>query len=115
MRYFFPAILLVINIGSGIAQNTGGKPGLTGPGDYLVKQYNSESGLPQNSAKDLLLDQKKFLWIATEDGLVRFDGQRFRVYNTANTPILKSNRFSVISETPQHEVLLGSSYDRNEI
>ncbi len=104
-----------MSFGLGSAQTESDKPGWNTAGEYVIKHYNSENGLPQNSAKDLLLDRKKFLWIATEDGLVRFDGQRFRVYNTNNSPLLKSNRFSIITENQQHEVLLGSSYDRNEI
>ena len=117
MKYSFWTFLFIMNFGRVSAQNESDKPGwdADATGDYVVKHYNSENGLPQNSAKDLLLDRKKFLWIATEDGLVRFDGQRFKVYNTSNTPILKSNRFSIITEGTQHEVLLGSSYDRNEI
>jgi len=115
MRQLFWFFLFVISFGRGHAQTMGPRANWTDTGDYIVKQYNSENGLPQNSARDLLLDHKKFLWIATEDGLVRFDGQRFKIFNMSNTPILKWNRFSIISETPRHDILLGSSFDRNEI
>ena len=83
--------------------------------NYIVNQYNSENGLPQNSAKDLLLDKNGFLWITTEDGLVRFDGRRFRVYNMSNTSFLRTNRFSIISETPRREVLFTSGFDPSVI
>lgn len=82
---------------------------------YDVRQYNSENGLPQNSATGLLLDKNNFLWITTQNGLVRFDGRRFRLYDRSNTPAIKSNRFSVIGESSQREVLLGSSFDPAEI
>jgi hypothetical protein len=68
---------LMLTGSSGIAQTNGDHPMFSNPDDYIVKQYNSESGLPQNSAKDLLLDRNDFLWITTENGLVRFDGQQF--------------------------------------
>jgi signal transduction histidine kinase len=90
-----------------------------GPGDhsspgashYVVKQYNSEDGLPQNSAKDLLLDPNHFLWISTESGLVRFDGQRFRIYNSTTIPGLRSDRFDVLSLTSNKEILLTTGFD----
>lgn len=81
---------------------------------YDIKQYNSENGLPQNSASDLFLDQNHFCWIATQNGMVRFDGQRFRIYNSTNTPALKVNRFSVISATGR-QLLFSSSFDAPEI
>ena len=115
MRYFFWTLFFILIFCRGGAQNETGKAAWDSSGDYVIRHYNSENGLPQNSAKDLLLDQKKFLWIATEDGLVRFDGQRFRVFNTSNTPLLKSNRFAILSQTPDHDLLIGSSYDRKEI
>jgi signal transduction histidine kinase/ligand-binding sensor domain-containing protein len=32
-----------------------------------------------------------YIWLATEGGLVRFDGLKFRIYDTQNTPVLRSN------------------------
>ena len=49
---------------------------------HSLKNYNSETGLPQNSIKAIVKDQSGFFWLATEDGLVRFDGRKFRVVNT---------------------------------
>ena len=96
---------------SGVAQTNGDHPMFLGVDDYIVKQYNSENGLPQNSAKDLLLDRNDFLWITTENGLVRFDGQQFLLYNASNTPFLQTNRFGTISETSQREVLFLSGFN----
>jgi hypothetical protein len=103
-----------------LVQNTAfGQPGSDAPlptGEtYLVRQYNSENGLPQNSVKDLLLDRNNFLWISTENGLVRFDGQRFRTYTTANVPGLKSNRFDVLSWTPGQDIRTTTSFDASQI
>src|ERR1700754_827879 len=112
-------LFLICLFGTGIewaeAQIGGGD---LSPGDrnnYDIKQYNSENGLPQNSATGLLLDKNNFLWITTQNGLVRFDGRRFRIYDKSNTPVIRSNRFSVIAESWQKEVLLGSSFDPAEI
>lgn len=66
--------------------------------DFLIKQWTVEDGLPVNHINDLLQRRDGYLWMATFDGLVRFDGQRFTVFNTANSPGLTSNRFTQLYE-----------------
>lgn len=65
--------------------------GQTAP-DYSIVNYNSDNGLPQNSINDMAFDRNGFLWLATEMGMIRFDGQHFREYNMANSPALYQNR-----------------------
>jgi ligand-binding sensor domain-containing protein len=62
------------------------------PVRYVQTTWTVEDGLPVNSINALLQTQDGYLWAATFDGLVRFDGVRFRVYNTANSAGLLSNR-----------------------
>lgn len=52
--------------------------GVTG---YSVTRYTDENGLPQNSVSSITCDSNGFLWLATEDGLVRFDGQSFFIFS----------------------------------
>jgi signal transduction histidine kinase len=80
-----------------------------------VAQYSSDNGLPQNTVNDLLMDNNHFLWIATHKGLVRWDGQRFKVYNTSNTPAIKSNRFPLISETIRGKIYFPTDFDDSSI
>lgn len=51
-------------------------------GNYWLRDFTDENGLPQNSVKDMILDRSGFLWITTENGVVRFDGRNFQVYNS---------------------------------
>ncbi|UFH56372.1 two-component regulator propeller domain-containing protein [Spirosoma sp. KNUC1025] len=37
-------------------------------------------GLPQAFVPDILQDKQGFIWVATRDGLCRYDGQRFKVF-----------------------------------
>ena len=39
-----------------------------------------EQGLSQSTVMDVLQDRRGYIWLATEDGLNRFDGASFRVY-----------------------------------
>ncbi|MEO8453079.1 MAG: two-component regulator propeller domain-containing protein [Gemmatimonadota bacterium] len=45
-------------------------------------RYALEDGLSQSGVNDVAQDRQGFLWIATEEGLNRFDGYHFRVYQT---------------------------------
>ncbi len=62
------------------------------PVQYVQTTWTVEHGLPVNSINALLQTRDGYLWAATFDGLVRFDGVRFRVYNTGNSAGLPSNR-----------------------
>ncbi|KAA0989095.1 ligand-binding sensor domain-containing protein [Dyadobacter aurulentus] len=44
---------------------------------FVVKQYTDEDGLPQNSIKGISSDRNGFIWVATEEGISRYDGRRF--------------------------------------
>ncbi|MBJ2176323.1 helix-turn-helix domain-containing protein [Aureibaculum sp. A20] len=46
-----------------------------------IKYYTLEDGLSQVSSNDLILDKNGFVWIATQDGLNRFDGNKFEHFN----------------------------------
>ena len=45
--------------------------------------YTTKDGLPSNSIYRTVLDKHGFLWIATENGLTKFDGKNFKSYTTA--------------------------------
>lgn len=47
------------------------------PGAWMSQHYTTRNGLPQNSVIALAMDSVGFLWITTEGGLVRCDGERF--------------------------------------
>jgi diguanylate cyclase (GGDEF)-like protein len=48
-------------------------------------------GLPQISVKAMVQDKSGLMWIGTENGLARFDGRHFEIFNTINAPNLPSN------------------------
>ena len=50
-----------------------------------VRTWSTEQGLPVNSVVDILQDRDGFMWFATEQGLVRFDGVAFEVFDRAST------------------------------
>ncbi|MCG9881096.1 MAG: HAMP domain-containing histidine kinase [Bacteroidia bacterium] len=50
---------------------------------------------------DIYFDHSGFLWFSTEDGIIRYDGKKTRIFNSLNTPIIKSDRFRWI--LPNHQ------------
>lgn len=51
-----------------------------------------DNSLPQNSVKSIIKDKNGFIWMTTENGLVRYDGNRFIFFNSENTLGIESNR-----------------------
>ena len=52
------------------------------PSEFRIQKFNTESGLPSNGIKGLQWDEETgFLWIATEAGIVRYNGMEFKIFN----------------------------------
>jgi signal transduction histidine kinase len=69
------------------------RPALTQPtlaNGYAVQHFTDENGLPQNSVNDLLFDGDGYLWLASQVGLIRFDGNSFRLFYPDDKPVLES-------------------------
>src|SRR5215813_6325832 len=71
---------------------------------YRFDHWTADNGLPQNSVRDIVQTQDGYLWFTTFDGLVRFDGVRFTVFNKSNSPGLPSNRFVNLFEDRQGDL-----------
>jgi ligand-binding sensor domain-containing protein len=72
------------------------------------EHWGVEDGLPVDAVNDLAFDPTGYLWIATFDGLVRFDGARFVVFGAEDTPGLPSNRLVTVRTTPDGRILFGT-------
>ncbi len=48
--------------------------------EFIKKFYTSDNGLANNTVQDICQDKTGFIWIATWDGLSRYDGNEFRSY-----------------------------------
>src|SRR5581483_9198468 len=58
---------------------------------YIQSAWTSESGLPQDSVHAITQTRDGFLWLGTEEGLARFDGRQFRVYDRRTSKDLASD------------------------
>ena len=80
------------------------------PVQFHFRHYNIENGISANNISALLQDQKGYIWIGTENGLSRFDGNQFTFYQK-NNPLYSNfhaNSVNTICETNSNELWLGT-------
>ena|ERR1035438_9956409 len=75
---------------------------------YRLDVWTTDDGLPQNGIRAIHQTPDGYLWLVTFDGLVRFDGIRFTVFNKSNSPGIDSNRFDSLYEDRNGELWLGT-------
>ncbi|MFH1176438.1 MAG: EAL domain-containing protein [Acidobacteriota bacterium] len=76
---------------------------------YIHERWEAGQGLPQNSVQALLQARDGYLWVATQEGLARFDGVRFEVFDTRNSPALSNNFIRALFEDRQGELWIGTN------
>jgi signal transduction histidine kinase/CheY-like chemotaxis protein/ligand-binding sensor domain-containing protein len=54
---------------------------------YAFDQWSTGDGLPQATVGAIAQTTDGYIWLATEEGLVRFDGVRFAVFDTTNSAL----------------------------
>jgi signal transduction histidine kinase/ligand-binding sensor domain-containing protein len=62
--------------------------------------WTTNDGLPQNQINGITQTRDGYLWLTTFNGLVRYDGVRFKVFNPGNTKGLNTNRMLNLIEDP---------------
>jgi ligand-binding sensor domain-containing protein/signal transduction histidine kinase len=76
---------------------------------YSVEAWGTEQGLlPQSSVLAMVHTRDGYLWLGTLNGLVRFDGLHFTVYDESNTPKLESVRIVRLFEDSRSNLWVGT-------
>jgi signal transduction histidine kinase/ligand-binding sensor domain-containing protein len=78
------------------------------PNQYSSMVWTVESGLPDNVINDILQTRDGFLWIATDNGLSRFDGFTFDTIDRKTHPALQSSRISTLLEDQSGNLWFGT-------
>lgn len=76
---------------------------------YGLDVWQQEQGLPQNTVQAVLRGRDGYLWLGTQEGLVRFDGARFTTYDRRSTPELKHNSIISLAEAPDGTLWAGTN------
>jgi len=77
-------------------------------GSYIVDAWGMEDGLPQSSVISVIQTRDGYLWLGTLNGLVRFDGNHFTVFDENNTPGLDSDRIIYLFEDSHTNLWIGT-------
>ncbi|MFR9651474.1 MAG: ATP-binding protein [Rikenellaceae bacterium] len=75
---------------------------------YTTKSITTIDGLSQNDVKSIVQDSYGFLWIATNDGLCRYDGYEFRIFTTPDLG-MQSNLILSITEDKWSNIWIGTA------
>ena len=76
--------------------------------DYTIRYLGVESGLSNNHVVGITQDKDGFIWIATDEGLNRYDGHNFKNYYKEEVPgvaSLTGNELNAIIDDPQRPVI----------
>ena len=78
------------------------------PEPFLIDVWQGEDGLPQVSVLALHQDRDGYLWIGTEEGLARFDGVRFEVFDRNTTPEIASSHIGALAGDGEGGLWIGT-------
>jgi signal transduction histidine kinase/ligand-binding sensor domain-containing protein/CheY-like chemotaxis protein len=79
------------------------------PSQYVLDSWQLDKGLPQNSPLSLAQTPDGYLWVGTQEGLARFDGARFTVFDRRSTPQLGSNLITALLADSRERLWIGTS------
>jgi ligand-binding sensor domain-containing protein/signal transduction histidine kinase len=88
-------------------------PAMAGTADqsdppFIVDVWSTKEGLPQNSVISVIQTRDGYLWLGTLNGLVRFDGNHFTIFDENNTPGLSSERIVYLFEDSHTNLWIGT-------
>jgi signal transduction histidine kinase/ligand-binding sensor domain-containing protein/CheY-like chemotaxis protein len=102
----FIGCIVVLSMASGVALAHNPRNAIT---QYSQRVWKTEDGLPQNSVNAILQTKDGYIWLGTQEGLVRFDGVRFTVFDKRNTPELATNHITSLLERHDGTLCVGTN------
>ena len=75
---------------------------------YVYHDWQVEDGLPQNSVFAIEQTDNGYLWLGTQEGLVRFDGTRFTIYTSEELGGLVGNAVSALFKDSKGRLWIGT-------
>jgi ligand-binding sensor domain-containing protein len=74
----------------------------------VQERWSTAQGLPQDSVQTILQTRDGYVWIGTQEGLVRFDGLGFEVFDRARLPAMTTNHVGALLEDPGGGLWVGT-------
>lgn len=74
---------------------------------YAHTVWTTKNGLPEADVMAILQTRDGYVWVGSEEGLARFDGVTFTVFDHRNSP-LPNNRIQALLEAPDGSLWIGT-------
>ena len=74
---------------------------------YAPRLWQMQDGLPEQVVQAFAQTEDRYLWIGTTGGLVRFDGERFLMFDRENTPAFSDNNVFCLTVTRNNTLWIG--------
>jgi signal transduction histidine kinase/ligand-binding sensor domain-containing protein len=75
---------------------------------YVQRSWTVERGLPHGTVRGFAQTKDGYLWLATYEGLVRFNGETFRVFDKTSSPGLVNSSIDTLCRTNDDTLWLGT-------
>lgn len=75
---------------------------------YVHESWQTDNGLPQNSVSSIKQDANGYLWLGTEEGLARFDGIRFSIFDKKTVEAFQINDVVALHTSPSGALWIGT-------
>lgn len=98
--------VLALTLAAGAARSEEPLPALS---QRIQERWTYREGLPHNTAHRVLMSRSGYVWIGTQEGLVRFDGVRFRTFTRRSTPGLAGDEINAMAEDADGTLWIGTS------
>ena len=73
-------------------------------------EWQIEEGLPQNTVQVITQTEEGYIWLGTEEGIVRFNGAEFKIFDRTNTPVFDaSNTIQTLFEDSNRTLWIGTN------
>lgn len=99
-------LLLAMQLGWAAPASPPGPPPLR---DYAIDAWSTRNGLPHNSVRDIAQTAEGYLWFATWEGVVRYNGLEFTAYDRGTRPGLRDNGVGALYLDPRKRLWLSDS------
>ena len=76
---------------------------------YAREVWTTRDGLPHNQVNSIAQTPEGYLWFATWEGVVRYNGQEFRAFGRNNVPALMDSGIRAVSVGPSGALVVATS------
>ncbi len=105
MHFIHWCSVLILLFGQVYAQSLDANKKIT---QFIYRNWQIREGLPQNSVTCMTQTSDGYMWFGTYEGVVRFNGISFTVFDSRTVPQLKSNRISALCEDNKKNLFIAT-------